>query len=105
MSAAVESRCTVSVIVPTRDRVRWLAEALDSIRSVGERLGQRAAIETIVVDDGSDPATEDLAAAFGTRYLRSEGRGVSAARNTGLRTATGDFIAFLDDDDVWMEAS
>ena len=103
VSAAVDPRCTVSVIVPTRDRVRWLGEALDSIRVVAARLGERAALDVLVVDDGSDPATEDLATVFGARYLRADGRGVSAARNTGLRAATGDVVAFLDDDDVWTE--
>lgn len=93
---------TVSVIVPTRDRVRWLVEALDSIRTVADRLSERASVETIVVDDGSDPATEEQARAFGARYVRNAGRGVSAARNSGLSAATGEFVAFLDDDDVWM---
>ena len=103
VSGADDSACTVSVVVPTRDRVRWLGEALESIRTVGERLGWRASVETIIVDDGSDPATEEQARAYGARYLRNEGRGVSAARNTGLRAAAGDFVAFLDDDDVWTE--
>jgi glycosyltransferase involved in cell wall biosynthesis len=103
VNAVEASPCTVSVIVPTRDRVQWLGEALVSIAAVAERIGQRATIATIVVDDGTDPATEQQATSFGARYLRNDGHGVSAARNTGLRAATGEFVAFLDDDDVWTE--
>jgi glycosyltransferase involved in cell wall biosynthesis len=97
------SLCTVSVIVPTRDRLQWLGEALGSIGEVSRRLGQRATIETIIVDDGSDPATQERAVTFGAHYVRNEGRGVGAARNTGLRAATGTFVTFLDDDDAFTE--
>jgi glycosyltransferase involved in cell wall biosynthesis len=91
------------VIVPTKDRPHWLAEALASVRRVADRLQGRAALECLVIDDGDDPATPGIVRDAGARYLRSYGHGVSAARNTGLRAATGEFIAFLDDDDVWTE--
>src|SRR5688572_25541399 len=62
--------------------------------------------EVIVINDGS-PDTEDLEKALEPyqnrlRYLKQENRGAGAARNEGLRAARGEFIAFLDADDVWL---
>lgn len=88
----------VSVVIPTRDRDALLATAVEC--ALGQ-VGVRA--EVIVVDDGS---TRPVAA--GTRAGRElvvlrhpEPRGVSAARNTGIARAAGQWVAFLDDDDVW----
>jgi glycosyltransferase involved in cell wall biosynthesis len=57
-----------------------------------------------VVDDGSTDDTEAVAASFGpvVHYLRGEHRGAGAARNTGIRAAAGDLVAFLDSDDEWI---
>jgi glycosyltransferase involved in cell wall biosynthesis len=90
----------VSVVIPTLDRPDHLTRAIDSA------LGQTTAdIELIVVDDGSpEPASvvADRAADSRIRVLRHESRrGAGAARNTGIRAARGEFIALLDDDDVW----
>ena len=61
------------------------------------------AVEIIVVDDGSTDDTPAVAARLGDaiRYIRQENQGLSAARNTGLRAASGEFVAFLDADDLF----
>ncbi|MDO6459089.1 glycosyltransferase [Granulosicoccaceae sp. 1_MG-2023] len=88
----------VSVILPTHNRAHTLARALDSV------LAQtRPADEIIVVDDGSDDDTAAVLAAYdGIQLIRQPNRGVSAARNTGIRAAAGDWIALLDSDDAWL---
>ncbi len=89
----------VSVIIPTRNRYSLLTEAVESV------LGQTySRLELIVVDDGStDETPQRIPACFpDIRYVRQAHRGVSAARNLGIRHAHGDYIAFLDSDDLWL---
>ena len=95
----------VTVVVPTSGRAGYLEVTLDSLR------GQRTATphEVLVVDDGSTDATPDVAARFGARLVRhGERRSLNAARNTGLREAGADVIAFVDDDVFvppgWLDA-
>jgi len=80
-----------------------LRQALNSVFSQ-EGLGRTFQAEVIVVDDGSTDETPGVARACGNvRYLRHEvNRGASAARNAGLAMATGEYVAFLDDDDLWL---
>jgi glycosyltransferase involved in cell wall biosynthesis len=88
----------VSCIVPCYNGARYLGECLESI------LGQtHEPLEVIVVDDGSTDASPDVIAGFGSRvrYHRRENGGPAAACNTGLALATGEFIAFLEQDDLW----
>ncbi len=91
----------VSVIIPAYNVAPYIGETLDSV------LAQTFAdYEVIVINDGS-PDTEDLEreiARFIDRinYLKQENRGASAARNAGLRAARGEFVAFLDADDLWL---
>jgi glycosyltransferase involved in cell wall biosynthesis len=94
------SRPRITVVIPTHERVSFLTQALVS------GLWQRDAdVEVVVVDDGSREA--DVASVPGVRdarvrILRNEvARGVSVARNRGLEAANGDWVAFLDDDDLW----
>lgn len=90
---------SVSVIIPTYNRARELAEA---IRSVREQT--HPATEILVVDDGSTDETGNLYQRMPApiRYLRIEHAGVSAARNAGIRNAKGEWVAFLDSDDEWL---
>lgn len=90
----------VSVIVPTFNRVDFLREALTSVEAQTWRN-----FELIVVDDGSSDATPALREAFPeARWFRRESNGgVSSARNLGIDAARGQFICFLDSDDLWTE--
>lgn len=92
----------VSVIVPTRDRPALLREALASIRAIETEALQ---FEILVGDNGTDPASKLAAADFGALYMKVARPGAGAARNAGLMMAKGEFIAFLDDDDVWLPAN
>ncbi|HEX4612249.1 MAG TPA: glycosyltransferase family A protein [Urbifossiella sp.] len=88
----------VSVVIPTYNSGPLVVEAVESA------LGQTAPPhEVIVVDDGSTDDTADRLARFGgrVRYVRQANARVAAARNAGLRAATGDAVAFLDADDAW----
>ena len=95
------TRPEVSVVVPTRDR--W--ELLSTCALPSATCQEGVAIEVIVVDDGSSDGTAaGLAALDDPRVLtvrHDRPRGVSAARNSGIRAARGTWLAFLDDDDLW----
>lgn len=89
----------VSVVVPTFDRTEFLAQAL---RSVAAQTYNEW--EVVVVDDGSpDPDAVDavVASAVNARVIHQSNGGLPVARNAGLAASRGEFIAFLDDDDVW----
>jgi glycosyltransferase involved in cell wall biosynthesis len=88
----------VSVVVPTRDRPTPLREALQSIRAL-ERDG--VSFEIIVGDNGTSEDTRMIAEAFNAVYLHTSKSGSAAARNIAMRAATAEYIAFLDDDDIW----
>lgn len=87
----------ISVIIATNRGGPYLAEAVASVKA------QTSAVQEIVlVDDGAPAgALERFADENELRYLRSPGTGVSAARNAGAAAASGDWLIFLDDDDVW----
>jgi glycosyltransferase involved in cell wall biosynthesis len=89
----------ISVIVPTRDRPDYLRQALASIRALD---APDLKLEILVGDNGSDPRTAEVAAEFNAIHIPVERPGAGAARNAGLLAASGDYIAFLDDDDVWL---
>ena len=90
----------VSVIIPTHNRARFLAGA---VKSVLEQSYQD--FEIIVVDDCSSDHTAAMMESLGRpeiRYLRHDRQlGGAAARNTGIHHSTGEYVAFLDDDDEW----
>lgn len=94
-----EPTARVSVVIPTCNRAATIHLALESVLS--QRYGN---VEVLVVDDGSRDNTRGVVARYGdrVRYLHQENAGPAAARNRGLRSATGEFIAFLDSDDAWL---
>lgn len=93
---ALSITCTISVIIPACDRIEFLREAIDSVLNQFSKPD-----EIIIVDNGKyelSPDTIPLA----VKTLRIEPySGVSRARNAGAKTATGEYLAFLDDDDMW----
>src|SRR3954470_1810603 len=89
---------TVSVIIPTYNYARYLPQAIDSA------LGQtHAPLEVIVVDDGSTDDTPRVLEAYASRIrvIRQANQGAGAARNAGIAAARGEYVAFLDSDDLW----
>jgi len=93
---------SVSVVIPAYNAERFLADAIESV------LAQVSdALEVIVVDDGSSDGTATVARSFGepVHVLQQSNQGVGLARNTGVNTATGELLAFLDADDAWTPGS
>lgn len=89
----------VSVVIPTYNRASLVTRAIHSV--LNQTVAPR---EIIVVDDGSKDNTAEVIRAFGppVRYVSQVNSGVAAARNTGVRHAQGDWVAFLDSDDDWL---
>ena len=88
----------VSVVIPTYNRAAYLRVAIESVLNQTYR-----DFEIIIVDDASTDNTSEIVKVFGPklRYILQEKRERSAARNTGIKNALGDIIAFLDSDDMW----
>ncbi|HET6973737.1 MAG TPA: glycosyltransferase family A protein, partial [Pyrinomonadaceae bacterium] len=91
----------VSVIIPAYKVAPYLAETLESVFAQ-----TFSDFEVILVNDGS-PDTDEMEKVIEPYrdrivYLRQENRGAGAARNTGLRSARGRYVAFLDGDDIWL---
>ncbi len=91
----------VSLIIPTFNRPHLLPQAVDSAQCAGRD------VEVIVVDDASSDATASVCAGLrDIKYVRLDrNQGVAGARNVGLLESSGDFIAFLDDDDLRLPGS
>jgi glycosyltransferase involved in cell wall biosynthesis len=90
----------VSVIIPAYNCENYIGAAIDSI------LGQNyPSLEILVVDDGSTDSTADVLETFGDKVqvISQKNSGSAVARNIGLEKSTGDYIAFLDSDDIWLE--
>lgn len=89
----------ISVVIPTNNRKHWLCEAIDTVFAQ-----TYPNIELIVVDDGSSDGTSEL---IKERYadrltlLRTEGTSCGEAKNFGAQHANGEYVSFLDDDDLW----
>ncbi len=93
-------RPLISCIVVVYNGERFIAAALDSVRAQSWR-----PIEIIVADDGSTDRTAEIVAGYGdeVRFVTEETAGPAATRNLGLAAATGEYVAFLDGDDLWHE--
>jgi glycosyltransferase involved in cell wall biosynthesis len=90
------SPATVSAIIPTYNGAAYLAKALGSVR--GQTHGD---IELIVVDDGSSDTSIDIARSYAATVITQSRQGPGAARNAGIRASSGQYLAFLDQDDIW----
>jgi glycosyltransferase involved in cell wall biosynthesis len=90
----------VSAVIPAYNTERYLRRAIDSVLAQTYR-----PIECIVVDDGSTDRSAQIARSYGERVrcIAQRNAGASAARNTGIQAAQGEYIAFLDADDYWLD--
>jgi len=86
----------ISIIIPCYDQAKYLPEAIESA------LAQNAH-EVIVINDGSPDETSYVARSYDIKYIEQTNKGLSAARNTGIMNATGDYIFPLDADDIMVE--
>ena len=91
---------TVSVVIPAYNAARWIGETLDSILAQAFQ-----DFEVIVVNDGSTDDTAAVVAGFGDRVycIHKPNGGQASARNVGIRAAKGEYIAFVDADDLWAK--
>lgn len=89
----------ISVIIPSYNRADYIAETIESVLAQTYN-----PIEIIVIDDGSTDNTREIVAAYEPRvkYVWQENAERATARNHGLRLAKGEFISFLDSDDLWL---
>src|SRR5688500_3318505 len=90
---------SVSVIIPNHNYVHYLREAIDGV--INQTYPD---IEIIVVDDGSTDGSREILKSYGERIVSicQNNQGVSAARNNGVRSSRGQYVAFLDADDSWL---
>ncbi len=94
-------KSAISVIIPAYNAAPFIREAIDSVLSQSVQ-----PLEILVIDDGSSDETARIAAEYEPPVflLKQKNRGVSAARNLGIVEAAGEFIAFLDADDVFIDS-
>ncbi|NJN86713.1 MAG: glycosyltransferase family 2 protein [Leptolyngbyaceae cyanobacterium SL_7_1] len=101
ISLSSQASAIVSVIIPTYNRADLLSRAIDSV--LNQTLTN---LELIIVDDGSTDNTAEVVNSFNDSRIRyiplGKNCGGGYARNHGIHLATGEFIAFLDSDDVWL---
>ncbi|MGL5541341.1 MAG: glycosyltransferase family 2 protein [Erysipelotrichaceae bacterium] len=86
----------ISVVIPVYNGAKYLSEAIRSVKQQNYPVH-----ELLVVDDGSSDASAAIAKALGASVIRTAHLGAASARNVGIRHATGDYLAFLDADDLW----
>ncbi|MEO8300521.1 MAG: glycosyltransferase [Rhizomicrobium sp.] len=99
-TAAVSQLPLISVIIPVYNGARFLAQAVETVLKQNY-----PAIEIIVIDDGSSDEIEAAVRDLPTdvRFFRQDNGGAASARNRGVRDASGEYLAFLDVDDLWPE--
>jgi GT2 family glycosyltransferase len=84
---------SISVVVCTYNGKRTIRDCLDGLRKL-----EYPNYEVIVVNDGSKDGTGEIAKQYGVKVITTENRGLSSARNTGMRAAKGEIVAYIDDD-------
>ena len=91
----------VGVVIPARNGERYLGAAIESVLAQTHR-----ALDVVVVDDGSIDATREVAGRYAPEVvcIAAPHAGLGAAKNAGVPVAGGDFVAFLDQDDLWTPA-
>ncbi|MDQ3806198.1 MAG: glycosyltransferase family 2 protein, partial [Acidobacteriota bacterium] len=89
----------ISVIIPAYNAERFIAQTIESVHAQTLPVA-----EVIVVDDGSSDRTAEVARALRARVISQPNRGLSAARNAGLKAATQPWVALLDADDLWARS-
>ena len=99
----MEFKPFISIIIPCYNYGRFLKECLESVKSQTYKN-----FEAIIVDDGSTDNSANIAKSFVKKneqfkYIYQENQGLSATRNTGIRNAKGDYICFVDPDDIWFK--
>jgi glycosyltransferase involved in cell wall biosynthesis len=87
----------VSIIIPVYNGAKYLRQAIESAMKQSYKN-----IEVIVVDDGSTDNSSEIAKCYDVKYLYQQNQGPSAARNNGIIASAGEYIAFLDCDDVYF---
>ena len=94
------SKPLISIIICCYNRAHFVVKALESALRQNYQ-----PVEIIVYDDGSTDGTKDLMRNYGkkSRYVWNENQGIARARNNACRMVSGDFITFLDDDDLMPE--
>lgn len=90
----------ISVIIPTYNNAQFIRDAIDSVLSQTYKN-----YEILVIDDGSTDNTKEIIEKYNgkrIKYIYQENKGLAAARNTGIKASTGELVAFLDSDDMWL---
>lgn len=97
-SEADHNRPLISVVIPVYNGERYVGEAIQSVLDQDYR-----PVEVVVLNDGSTDGTADVVDNFGDaiRHVYQENHGLGDARNKGVGASTGEYVAFLDADDVW----
>ena len=97
----IKEKPLVSVIMPAYNSEKYIGKSIESVLAQDYEK-----FELIIVDDGSQDGTKRIAEQYAKsdvriKLLEQANQGVSVARNKGLDTATGEYVAFLDSDDLW----
>jgi glycosyltransferase involved in cell wall biosynthesis len=90
---------SITAIIPTYNRAEFITRVIESVQNQSYKVD-----EIIVVDDGSTDNTKEIVSKYkDVIYIYQENRGVSSARNSGIKASSSEYIAFLDSDDIWHE--
>lgn len=89
----------ISVIIPVKNGENYLKECIESIKK------QKMNVEIIVIDDGSEDSTAQLAEFCGAKVISIPHTGLSAARNIGINACHGKYVLFIDHDDILNEGA